>query len=264
MDLPRMDLHTHSKLSDGEGEPEEIVRVAEDKGLSVLAITDHYDPLDPGRYPQKFDLEALGRLRRRLSGLTSAGMRVLIGVEAGPRFDPAIKRDVDLVISSVHYIERRFLPEGFAPRPGDLFNADYWEAYKAAVLTVAENPAVDIFGHIEGYLPMDPLLLPGSTFDERREYERRIAARFFDRDWQEAVIRRALENDIAIEVHAMSKSPRPEFVRRCLEAGVKLSVGSDAHVLATVGEVGWVYALLEELKATPRSLYQREGWFSTS
>jgi len=186
-------------------------------------------------------------------------MRVLIGVEAGPCFDPAIRQHADLVISSVHYVERRFLPRGVESHRGDLFNADHWESYKAAVLAVAENPAVDIIGHIEGYLPMDPLLLPGSTFEERREYERRIAARFFGQDWQEAVIQRALKNNIAIEVHAMSKSPRPEFVRRCLKAGVRLSVGSDAHALEKVGEVGWAYALLEELKATPWNLFPAES-----
>ena len=39
-------------------------------------------------------------------------------------------------------------------------------------LTVVADPQVDVVGHIAGYLPMGGMLLPGSTFEERREMER--------------------------------------------------------------------------------------------
>ena len=35
------DLHTHSYYSDGTVSPAEIVRLAEDAGLSAVALTDH-------------------------------------------------------------------------------------------------------------------------------------------------------------------------------------------------------------------------------
>ena len=35
------DLHTHSNYSDGSLPPAELVRMAENKGLSALALTDH-------------------------------------------------------------------------------------------------------------------------------------------------------------------------------------------------------------------------------
>lgn len=37
----RVDLHTHSTASDGELSPEELVRLALERGLSVIALTDH-------------------------------------------------------------------------------------------------------------------------------------------------------------------------------------------------------------------------------
>ena len=37
----RIDLHTHSRASDGTQSPEELVRAATDAGLDVVAITDH-------------------------------------------------------------------------------------------------------------------------------------------------------------------------------------------------------------------------------
>jgi predicted metal-dependent phosphoesterase TrpH len=44
----RIDLHTHSSISDGTDEPAELVRLAQVAGLDVVALTDHdtYDGLD--------------------------------------------------------------------------------------------------------------------------------------------------------------------------------------------------------------------------
>ncbi|NKX53767.1 PHP domain-containing protein [Arthrobacter mobilis] len=37
----RIDLHTHSKISDGTEEPADVIRAAADAGLDVVALTDH-------------------------------------------------------------------------------------------------------------------------------------------------------------------------------------------------------------------------------
>ncbi len=39
--MSRIDLHTHSNRSDGTFEPIEVVRLASDRGLDVIALTDH-------------------------------------------------------------------------------------------------------------------------------------------------------------------------------------------------------------------------------
>ena len=39
--MPRIDLHTHSTASDGTDTPAEIVQIAADAGLDVIALTDH-------------------------------------------------------------------------------------------------------------------------------------------------------------------------------------------------------------------------------
>ena len=41
MELGLIDLHTHSNFSDGQYEPYEIILKAKEKGMSVIAITDH-------------------------------------------------------------------------------------------------------------------------------------------------------------------------------------------------------------------------------
>lgn len=63
-----VDLHTHSTASDGQYAPEEVVRRAKERGLEVLALTDH-DTLD--------GVEEAVRAGERL------GLKVLRGIEIG-------------------------------------------------------------------------------------------------------------------------------------------------------------------------------------
>ncbi|MBQ3077833.1 MAG: PHP domain-containing protein [Clostridia bacterium] len=86
------DLHTHSSASDGQYPPEELVRLAASRGLTVMALTDH-DTVE--------GIEPAVREGRR------AGMTVLPGVELGAAehrslhllgyaFDPASPAITDL------------------------------------------------------------------------------------------------------------------------------------------------------------------------
>ncbi|MGE5586632.1 MAG: hypothetical protein ACM3ZO_00195 [Clostridia bacterium] len=158
------------------------------------------------------------------------------------------------MIGSVHYLTR-----AVAARRGDLFNEESWTAYRDDVLRLAAAPQVDVLGHIAGYLPMEPLLHPGPTFDECRAMEREIAARFFDHSWYEAVFVRAAATGKAVELHCATCTPDPDAVRLGLRLGVKSSIGSDAHSLERVGEIAWALDLLEVLGATENDVFLPEG-----
>ena len=67
------DLHTHSTASDGQYSPTELVRLAKERGLDVLALTDH-DTVD--------GLEEATRAGER------AGIRVVRGIELSAREYP--------------------------------------------------------------------------------------------------------------------------------------------------------------------------------
>ncbi len=66
----KVDLHTHSTASDGQYSPSELVRLAKDKGLEVIALTDH-DTMD--------GLEEAEQAGREL------GIRVIRGIELSAR-----------------------------------------------------------------------------------------------------------------------------------------------------------------------------------
>jgi len=257
--IPRIDLHVHSGLSDGHGSHGDIAERGWAVGLEVLAITDHYDPFDP-----QTGADCASRLQAILSLRDSireqnqdsirwakqeGGTRVLVGIERGPVQLPDISADLDLVIGSVHYLTRPV-----AATPGDLYNPEYWRAYQDDVLRLALDPQVQVLGHIAGYLPMGPLLLPGSTFEERRAMEREIGARFLSRSWYEEVFRRAVQTGKAVELHCATRTPEPDVVRLGLKLGVRFSIGSDAHSLDRVGAVEWALDLLESLGATRDSV----------
>jgi hypothetical protein len=64
------DLHTHSTASDGQYAPEALVRLAKDRGLEVLAVTDH---------------DAVGGVAQAVQAGKDLGLRVLPGVELGAK-----------------------------------------------------------------------------------------------------------------------------------------------------------------------------------
>lgn len=253
----RADYHVHSAQSDGEAKPEQIPELARKAGLAAVAIADHLDPYAPGYepVPGKFlDLPRLAAMLRWRDQWRASDqghvMDLFVGIERGPLPVPLGGATPDFIIASVHY-----LTAGAPAVRGRLFDETYWYAYMQGVLDVVWGPQADVVGHMAGYLPMHPMLPPGSTFEERREIEREIARRYFIRDWYERVFRVAAARGVACELHCPTRSPGPDMVRLGLGMGVRFSVGSDAHVASWIGDVGWAYDLLESLGAGRADLW---------
>ncbi|HBK69207.1 MAG TPA: hypothetical protein DDZ91_11240 [Firmicutes bacterium] len=243
--LPRVDLHIHSILSDGEGDWPEIIETAGKKGLELIAITDHFDPGDPNNKnyfngdPQSYT----ETIQQKLKDNTFSGYPFLLtGIETGPWMREGAPEFCEFVIGSVHYLPH--YPR-YRSIKKDLYNEDYWEEYKAAVLALAANPFVDILGHLEGYLPLTPLLDRPTSFDERREMEREVAKKYFDTLFWEKLIRRMVAKRKTLEIHGMSQTPRPQYIKMAVEAGVTVSIGSDAHQLIDIGRIDWCLEVLE-------------------
>jgi putative hydrolase len=54
------------------------------------------------------------------------------------------------------------------------------------------------------------------------------------------------EHGVAAEINFHTNQPPVEFVRCCLDSGVRFSFGSDAHNLAEIGDFACHMALLRE------------------
>ena len=102
------DWHTHTVYSHGKGTIEDNVRVAHERGLREIAITDH----GPGHLTYGLSLKKLPEMRAEIERLKGVypDVKVLLGVEANTKYGaPHIdlreeeKAEFDIVLAGYHY-----------------------------------------------------------------------------------------------------------------------------------------------------------------
>ena len=208
------DTHTHTLLCQhAYSTLLENIRAAAAAGHRFMATTEH-GPAMPGA-PHEWYFENL----RKAVPREMLGVVVIKGCEADV-MDLAGTLDVpegglrklDMVIASMH---RLTFPQDTTP-----------EERTAAWCAVAENPRVDVIGHLG-----DPR---------------------FEADY-ETVIRAFRKGGQAVELNASSPVSRPGSEKNCLriaalckEYGVPLLLSSDAHFCTSIGEVGPSAAIAQE------------------
>lgn len=193
------ELHVHSSWSDGHSSIEEMAKAARQRGLKMLAITDHSASLGIAR---GLTAERLREQRREIDEVQhkmGRSIRLLHGVEVDILADGSLDHPdevlagLDIVIASIHSSLRQ-------PR----------QVITERLLKAIRHPHVDIIGHISGRL------LPN-----------REGA---DLDW-DAVLSAARESGVAIEINANPARLDLDEIhaRRAGEMGILLSIDTDAH-----------------------------------
>ncbi len=199
-------LHCHTNYSDGTNTVEQLALACREQGYRYIGITDHSQS---AAYAGGLRAEDLERQWAEIDGVNARldGIRVLKGVEADILQDGALDypaevlERLDFVIGSVH---SRFNMNG--------------PEMTARVLHALDDPRLTILGHPTGRLLLsrDPYQLD-----------------------MEAVMRRAAERGVALEINA--DPHRLDLDWRVLpavkEAGAQLSIGADAHNVAGLGYV---------------------------
>jgi DNA polymerase (family X) len=193
------ELHTHSTWSDGKNTIREMALAARERGLKVLAVTDHSAGLGitgglsiEQLWEQRAEIEAvqkeLGDSLRLLHGT-----EVEIKADGELGFPDEVLAKLDIVIASIHVGLRQ-------PR----------EQITARMLKALRNPHVDIIGHPTGRLIPNR---EGADLD------------------MEAVFAAAAEEGVALEINAHPRRLDLEdvYARRAVEKGIRLSVNTDAH-----------------------------------
>lgn len=243
-----VDLHTHTKFSDGQPDYKEVIDRAKKIGLKCVAITDHFDPYDPKEEIRNIEEEGLIKfLKVAKSYGEEIGQPVLCGIETCTDFNGRLRisdkvfNACDLIITSGHYVEYKG-----EIRPGHYFNDFYWERYKEKIINMASGQG-DIIGHPEGYLPIGPMLIPNTTtYEQRKEICRSISEIYFDEDFINELSKALIKGNKAYELHCATETPREYVIKSLMEKNVRLSVGTDAHVLDMVGKVNWALDIINE------------------
>ena len=194
----RGDLHAHTNWSDGRQTLQDMVAAAQAAGLEYFAITDHsVSSVIANGLDQQRLLEQVKQVRELNAAVED--ITVLAGSEVDIRrygeldFPDEVLAQLDVVVASVH----------------SNFNLTEAEMTKRIIRAI-ENPFVNIIGHPTGRM-----------LGHRPMYALNIAA----------IIEAAAENNTVLEING---SPSrldldPRFVRQAKEAGVLLSVNTDAH-----------------------------------
>jgi DNA polymerase (family X) len=193
------EFHSHTTWSDGISSVEEMARAAVQRGLKVLAITDHSSGLGvvggltPERLRQQH--EEIDMVQRKLRNeiVLLQGAEVEIHADGSLEYSDEVLDTLDVVVASLHSSLRQ-------PR----------EQVTARLLKAIRNPHVDVIGHLSGRL------LPnreGADLD------------------MEAVLSAAKESGVALEINA---SPYrldlgETYARRAAEMGIPITIDTDAH-----------------------------------
>jgi histidinol phosphatase-like PHP family hydrolase len=235
-----IDCHAHTTMSDGSLTVDELIAVVTARGVRP-GVADHLSG------DVRYSIKTVDAVRAYLDELERHD------VARGGEFcwhDVLWRELPDEValrfthtIGSLHAI---FAPAGdrvisvFSPTLPDGITPDvYMEMHVANLERFALEMPVDILAH-PTLLPIPFRTMPlEELWTEERE-ERAVCA-----------LARA---GITFEVSSRYR-PHPRFVRRAMDAGVRLSLGSDGHTAEQVGDIGFSLSLVRALGAREEELY---------
>lgn len=214
------DLHIHSSWGDGEHSIQELAAAARDRGYGYIAVCDHVRSpgIDRGLTEEKIrkQREEIGKVNRESDGIVVLhGIECNISEDGALDLSPAVLKDFDLVIASIHSALRM-----------------HGNEVTRRILAALHNDSVDILGHPTGriLLQRDP-----SEID------------------LPAVFDAAAAQHVALEINGdPSRLDLSDILcRRAKEFGVTFSACSDAHATSELQQMdlaiatarrGWLVA----------------------
>ena len=198
------DLQTQTNWTDGANSIEEMAAAAKKAGLSYICITDHTRSLamTGGADEKKLEkqMREIDRLNRKLSGITLLkGAEVNIMADGSLDISDRTLAKLDCVGAAVH----------------SNFRMSKTEMTKRIIRAMA-NPHADILFHPTGRI-----------INKRPPYE-------LDMD---EVIKAAKRTGTILEIDASPErlDLKDEYIRKCVRAGVKMVIDSDAHSIHGFG-----------------------------
>ena len=230
------DLHAHSTYCDGKCSPEEMVKAAIEKGLTVFGISGHsYTAFDKSYCMQLADIPRFIAEMRYLRAKYFDRIHVLCGTEQDYYSDYPTDA-FDYVIGSVHYLHfsDAYIPVDWYADTlrkaaeqycgGDIYAL--CEEYYRTVGDVVNKTGCDLIGHFDLISKFNGA--PAPLFDER--HPRYVAA------WQRAVDQ-LLPTGVPFELNTGgvyrgykdTPYPSPEIQTYILRHGGRLVPSSDAH-----------------------------------
>lgn len=238
--IPRSNLHTHTKFSDGADNAENVVLSAIGMGMETLGFSEHSGlPFSTSWCMTPENREAYHKEIARLKEVYRDRLHILLGIEqdlcSGMPDYP-----YDYVIGSVHCIEvgeEHYMVDSSADVLLDAvkrhYQGDFYRMcrhYYEKMAQVVDRTGCDIVGHFDLITKFNE---GGRLFDEQDPRYLRCAVEALDA---------LLERDVVFEINtgAMSRgyrrTPYPSLMllRRIAEKRGRVTLTSDSHAKETL------------------------------
>lgn len=206
------DLQMHTDWSDGANTIEECASAAMALGLEYIAITDHTKRLTVANGLDE------ARLLKHMKAIDAVNMKLK---KEGKKFTVLKGSEVDILKDGTLDLSDDVLAklDVVGASVHSYFNLPR-EVQTKRIIAAMENPHVDIIFHPTG-----------------RVINRRPA---YDVD-MDAIIEAAKRTKTVLEIDAFPDrlDLKEEYVRKCVQRGVKLSIDTDAHAVAHLPFLAW-------------------------
>lgn len=237
------DYHLHSSFStDSNADIRDIIKSAQEKGLTSICITDHYDmdfPTDPDEPDMTFylDTDKYYEYMRGIRSEVKSFFDLRIGVELGIMPETISKlhdyvishKELDFVIASTHLVD------GYDPyRPEYFVGKSEYESYSRYFESILEN--IKIFKDFNVYGHLDYIMRYGK--DKAQNFN--ISDYY---DIFKEIFKILVHNGKGIEINTGSlyrgldfPHPHIDILKIYKETGGEIiTVGSDAHKPEHIG-----------------------------
>lgn len=269
----RFSFHTHTNFCDGKAGAEAMAQAAFEEGYALLGFSSHAPlPFDTEWTMKRKDLPAYGEaVMAQRFRWESRGMKVLLGLEvdfipglSGPASSDFSPLSLDFILGSIHYLTG-YGDEMFAVDEGAEEFADHllaaggdgdrvWKGYYLGLARMIQEGGFDILGHFDLVKKNNAR---GRWFDEGSKAYLDAAFQAVDLAGERGCVAEINTGGIARGKIA-EPYPSMEILRRMRGAGVRLTLGDDAH---SPGHLGKYQALAAEAAAEAgfESLWYLEG-----
>ncbi|MDQ0508666.1 histidinol-phosphatase (PHP family) [Peptoniphilus ivorii] len=233
-----IDIHTHSRFSmDSIADPEKNVVNAIERGIEVLAFTDHIDRTIENEsidYTFNFNeyIEVLDFIRHRYA----ERIEVLIGLEIGLNLNVKTMMeelmenlDFDFFIGSIHSLDEEDIATVLRRSTPDI-ESYYTHYYETMLENIETTRGFQVVGHIDyidRYIEDKSAIPPFSAY----------------RDIVAAILEAAIQKDLAIEYNTAGRykgldhaNPKDEILSLYRDlGGDNVTLSSDAHKSVHIG-----------------------------
>ncbi|MFO8234393.1 MAG: histidinol-phosphatase HisJ family protein [Bacteroidales bacterium] len=226
-----VDYHTHTFLSDGEGQHEDFVQKAHDIGLDEIGFSDHFSIIPTNWGSNEDDIQYMTDKIEELKAKNELPVKIKFGVEIDyiPGKEKEIEKlisalPLDYVIGSIHFIESWNFdtsPDHYNDKNIETLYEKYFNLLNEAV----KSGMFDIVGHADVI----------KKFNHRPQKK--------PVELYEKVIQSIAANNLTVELNTSGLNkpckefyPDVTFMEMCYQYDIPVMINSDAHKPNQVGQ----------------------------